>query len=161
MRALGLLASCLDGQEQRCQLNPLALGGRTRTYDSDPIQHGRCGHHPHLPAPGKALAICSGEHDVATIDAALELLGGLVERNEVVRVDLSEATFIDAAFIGCLVGARDAGERSGCDFDVVVRARSPCMRTLEVAGAYELLVRGDELRCEERRSPAERDERRS
>ena len=113
-----------------------------------------------VPAPRTAWAICSGEHDVATVDDAIELIGGLVERNEVVRVDLSEATFIDAAFIGCLVGARDAAERSGCDFGVVVRAHSACTRTLEVAGAFELLVRGDELGREGRRSPAEWDERR-
>ncbi len=59
--------------------------------------------------PGEAVARFLGDHDLTTSTETDVLLAALVEANQLVTVDLSEATFIDSSFLHSLVKAnRDA-----------------------------------------------------
>ena len=64
------------------------------------------------PRPGVAVVECTGEHDLTRRDDLNRLFSELVAENELLVVDVSEATFIDSSFIHSLLKAnRFAGER--------------------------------------------------
>ena len=67
------------------------------------------------------------------------LFGRLVAENELVTVDLREATFIDSAFMRCLVIAHKDAKASGSRFRVQLRAESAAERALSVSGLLETL----------------------
>ena len=67
------------------------------------------------PRDGAAVVVFSGEHDVATAEAVHSTLESLVEQNELVVADFSEAEFVDSATLHALVrAARRAKERGTC-----------------------------------------------
>jgi anti-anti-sigma factor len=55
------------------------------------------------PKEGAAVAIFTGEHDLATAEAVESMLGSLVEENELVVVDFTEAEFVDSSIIHALM----------------------------------------------------------
>jgi anti-anti-sigma factor len=77
---------------------------------------------------------CKGEHDLTSRDEIGRLLSSLVARNELVVVDVSEATFIDSSFIhNVLKGNRLAVER-GARFRLQHGTEPIVRRALEVSG---------------------------
>jgi anti-sigma B factor antagonist len=66
------------------------------------------------PRAGAAVVVFTGEHDLSTSESVEALLGSLIEENELVVVDFSEAEFVDSSTIHTLVKShRAAGERGG------------------------------------------------
>src|SRR5512145_276234 len=59
------------------------------------------------PAPGTAVAVFSGEHDLATRDEVTELLTSLVDANELVVADLSSAQFVDSSILRVLTNVNN------------------------------------------------------
>ena len=47
------------------------------------------------PRAGAAVVVFTGEHDLSTSEPVEALLGSLIEENELVVVDFSEAEFVD------------------------------------------------------------------
>ena len=60
----------------------------------------------------------SGEHDLETKDALHELLTSLIEENELVVVDISEAEFIDSSVLHNLVVADQLALERGSSFRI-------------------------------------------
>jgi len=75
-----------------------------------------------------------GEHDLSTTDKTKNLLLGLIEGNDLVVVDLSEAAFVDSSFLNVLVTAH---KRAG-DLDKKLRVQvgtAPIVsKILEITG---------------------------
>ncbi len=79
---------------------------------------------------------CRGEHDLTCRDELGRLLSELVAENELLVVDVSEATFVDSSFIHNLVKAnRLAGER-GAQFRLQHSTELIVRRALEVSGIF-------------------------
>jgi anti-anti-sigma factor len=57
------------------------------------------------PRPGRAIVEIVGEHDLASRDTIQQLFLELVATNELVVIDISEATFIDSSFISAVIQA--------------------------------------------------------
>lgn len=92
----------------------------------------------HLPS-GTAVAVFSGEHDLATRDAVRELLDGLVASHQLVVADLSRARFVDAAILGVFVDAsRHASER-GATFRLQLRTATIVRRACELCGLFDVV----------------------
>ena len=88
---------------------------------------------------GTAVVRFIGEHDLTESEAIQMLLQRLVAENELVTVDLWEVTFIDSAFLRCLVIAHKDAKASGSRFRVQLRAESAAERALSVSGLLETL----------------------
>ena len=65
------------------------------------------------PTPRTAVAVFSGEHDMADKDKVSELLSSLVAENELVVVDFSQAEFIDSSILNVLVETKAGAEARG------------------------------------------------
>lgn len=72
--------------------------------------------HVEQPAPGTAVAVFAGEHDMADKDEVFELLTSLVDENELVIADLSQAAFIDSSILHVLVQTKKGAEARGRTF---------------------------------------------
>jgi anti-anti-sigma factor len=68
------------------------------------------------PRPGAVVVEVLGEHDLATKTETWELLSSLVDANELVVVDVTEAQFIDSSFINNLINADSAARARGSQF---------------------------------------------
>ena len=64
------------------------------------------------PRAGAAVVVFTGEHDLSTSESVEALLGSLIEENELVVVDFSEAEFVDSSTIYALVKSHRAAERA-------------------------------------------------
>jgi anti-anti-sigma factor len=91
------------------------------------------------PRDGAAVVVFSGEHDVATAEAVAATLDSLVEQNQLVVADFSEAEFVDSATLHALVKtARSAHER-GARFRVQLGTAAIVERAFQVSGVLEVL----------------------
>lgn len=72
--------------------------------------------HVEQPAPGAAVAVFSGEHDMADKDAISELLRSLVDENELVIADFSQAGFMDSSILHVLAQTKTGAEARGRTF---------------------------------------------
>jgi anti-anti-sigma factor len=88
---------------------------------------------------GTAVVRFIGEHDLTQREATQQLLARRVAGNEVVTVDLREMTFIDSAFMHCLVIAHKQANARGSRFRVQLGAGSAIERALSVSGLLETL----------------------
>ena len=68
------------------------------------------------PADSTAVAVFSGEHDLATKRQVHELLISLVDDNELVVADISEAEFIDSSILHVLLETKKEAEARGRTF---------------------------------------------
>ena len=68
------------------------------------------------PAPETAVAVFSGEHDMADKEQVLDLLTSLVGENERVIADFSEAAFVDSSILHVLVLTKSEAEARGRTF---------------------------------------------
>lgn len=93
------------------------------------------------PAPGQAVAVFAGEHDLATKQEVRELLTSLVDGNELVVADFSRAQFVDASILGVLTDVHEAAEASGRSFRLQLGTADIVRRAFEICGVFDLVDR--------------------
>ena len=86
------------------------------------------------PAPGAAVAVFSGEHDMATKDQVHELLKSLVEENELVVADFSEAQFVDSSIVGALMATKREADQRGHTIRLQLNTADIVRRAFEISG---------------------------
>lgn len=91
------------------------------------------------PRDGAAVVVFSGEHDVATAEAVESMLESLVEDNQLVVADFSEAEFVDSATLHALVKTARSAQERGTRFRVQLGTAAIVDRAFEVSGVLEVL----------------------
>ena len=103
--------------------------GRSLAPDLDDV-------HVEQPAPGTAIAVFSGEHDLATKRQVHELLTGLLGDNDLVIADFSRAQFVDSSILGVLTAVRREAEDRPTTFRLQLGTADIVRRAFEIAGLY-------------------------
>jgi anti-anti-sigma factor len=91
------------------------------------------------PKPGAVVVELVGDHDIATKAELQELLDVLVIDNELIVVDVSEATFVDSSVIRVLVGAVRRGSERGTRFRLQIGTAPIVKRSLEINGILDCM----------------------
>jgi anti-sigma B factor antagonist len=92
-----------------------------------------------------AVVAIRGEHDLATADALRRELEELRARGRPLVVDLTEATFIDSAVLGVLIGEHDRATEHGVRVGFVVGQGSghSVRKIIDLAGVRSVLPISD------------------
>src|SRR4029453_11885124 len=91
------------------------------------------------PGDGAAVVVFSGEHDVATAEAVESMLDSLVEQNELVVADFSEAEFVDSSTLNALVRTARIAQERGARFRVQLGTAAIVERVFQVSGVLGVL----------------------
>ena len=91
------------------------------------------------PAPGAAVVVFSGEHDLATRGEVRDLLGSLVLSDELIVADFSSAEFVDASILGVLVDTDRRARELGKTFRLQLHTAAIVRRAFEVCGLFEAI----------------------
>ncbi len=91
------------------------------------------------PAVSKAVVELTGEHDLDSKYSLRELLTELVESNDLVVVDLSDAEFIDSSIIQNLVNADRLARERGSRVRIQLHTAAIVERALEITGIFDFL----------------------
>lgn len=91
------------------------------------------------PKAGAAVVVFAGEHDLSTKKPVEALLGSLIEENELVVVDFSEAEFVDSSTIHALVASHRAASERGSTFRLQLGTAPIVKKAFELSGMLELL----------------------
>lgn len=94
--------------------------------------------HVEQPAPGTAIAVFTGEHDLATKRQVHELLTGLLGDNELVIADFSKAQFVDSSILGVLTAVRREAEDRLTTFRLQLGTADIVRRSFEIAGIFAM-----------------------
>lgn len=86
------------------------------------------------PAPGAAVAVFSGEHDLATKRQVHELLTSLVHDNELIVADFSGAQFVDSSILGVLMAMKGEADERGHTFRLQLNTADIVRRAFEISG---------------------------
>ena len=95
----------------------------------------------HLERPDLAtvVVVFSGEHDLATRGELDQLLRSLIDGNELVVADLSNAQFVDSSMLWVLKRANDDAEAKGRSFRIQLGTAAIVRRTFEVCGFFAIM----------------------
>ena len=104
--------------------------------------------HVKRPRPDAAVVVFTGEHDTATAGSVQALLGSLVEENDLVVADFSEAEFVDSSLLNALFRTHATAERSGSSFRLQLGTAPIVKRAFELSGILS------HLSCTESREEA-------
>jgi anti-anti-sigma factor len=113
-----------------------------------PLHNARVEH----PSPSSAVAVFVGEHDRVTADRVLGMLTWLIEDNELVVADFSEAEFVDSSILDVLLQSERAARECGHRFRLQLATAPIVHRAFEISGVLEVLD------CAPTREEALRDE---
>lgn len=91
------------------------------------------------PSVGTAVVTFTGEHDLLARDALSSLLGSLIEDNDLVVADFSQATFVDSATIHVLLNSDMAARQRGRIFRLQLGTASIVETAFELAGVLKRL----------------------
>lgn len=91
------------------------------------------------PRNDAAVVVFRGEHDLSTSKPVEDLLGSLIEENELVVVDFSEAEFVDSSTIHALVKSHRAASQRGSTFRLQLGTAPIVERAFQLSGMLELL----------------------
>jgi anti-anti-sigma factor len=91
------------------------------------------------PLSGAAVIKFTGEHDLATRDDLKELLDSLVEDNDLVVADFSEAMFVDSTTMHALLDADMAARARGKKFRLQLGATAIVRTAFELSGLVKRL----------------------
>ena len=91
------------------------------------------------PRAGAAVVVFTGEHDLATSESVEALLGSLIEENELVVADLSDAEFVDSSTIFALVKAHRAASEQGRTFRLQLGTAPIVEKAFELSGMSKVL----------------------
>ena len=96
---------------------------------------------PTTGANGEPVIVISGDLDLASADAFVDSAAAAVADLSVLRLDLSEVTFMDSTGLGALIKVRNAMiERGGSV--VLVAASAAVERVLELTGMSDVFHAG-------------------
>ena len=91
------------------------------------------------PRAGAAVVVFTGEHDLSTSESVEALLGSLIEENELVVVDFSEAEFVDSSTIYALIKSHRAASQRGSTFRLQLGTAPIVEKAFELSGMLQLL----------------------
>ena len=91
------------------------------------------------PRDGAAVVVFRGEHDLSTSKPIEDLLGSLIEDNELLVVDFSEAEFVDSSMIHALVKSHRTASQRGSIFRLQLGTAPIVERAFHFSGMLELL----------------------
>jgi anti-anti-sigma factor len=91
------------------------------------------------PAADTAVAVFHGEHDIASRKELKSLLETLVDENDLVVLDFSEATFVDSTTMHLLVSAHAAAEVRGKTLRLQIGSADIVRRAFELTGVMTRL----------------------
>ena len=91
------------------------------------------------PASGTVVAVFSGEHDLATRDEITELLTSLVDANELVVADLSDAQFVDSSILHVLTNVNNDAQAKGRSFRLQLGTADIVRRAFEISDLFAIL----------------------
>ena len=91
------------------------------------------------PTSDAAVAVFSGEHDLATRNGVREVLDSLVTHHDLVVADFSEATFVDAAILGAVLDAHERASERGASVRLQVGTPTIVHAAFEVSGVFDLI----------------------
>jgi anti-anti-sigma factor len=87
------------------------------------------------PGPHAAVVVLAGEHDVTTLPVLRQVLAPLsLDSGLLVVIDLSRATFIDAAVLTALGGVEQAVTGRGGRFGLLPGTAPAVLRMLDLTG---------------------------
>ena len=92
------------------------------------------------PRAGAAVVVFTGEHDLSTSEPVERLLASLIEENELVLVDFSEAEFVDSSTIHTLVKSHRAARQQGSTFRLQLGTAPIVEKAFQLSGMLELLT---------------------
>lgn len=119
---------------------------------------GQCGEvHVERPRARTAVAVFTGEHDLATVDEVRVLLHSLIEENDLVVVDFSESTFVDSSMMHTLLESDRAARARGRAFRLQLGTAPIVETAFKLSGVLMLLdwvpTREEALRHAQVRAP--------
>jgi anti-anti-sigma factor len=91
------------------------------------------------PSPSSAVAVFVGEHDRVTVHRVHDLLASLIEENDLVVADFSEAEFVDSSILHVLVQSDKAARECGHRFRLQLGTAPIVHRAFEISGLLEVL----------------------
>lgn len=83
---------------------------------------------------GVAVVCFTGEHDLLIRDALAGLLDSLVQENDVVVADFSEAIFVDSSTLHVLLQTNAAAKRRGSSFRLQIGPATLVKTAFEISG---------------------------
>ena len=86
------------------------------------------------PTPEAAVAVFSGEHDLATQREIHDLLTSLVDNNKLVVADFSGAQFVDSSILGVLMAMKSEADARGHTFRLQLNTADIVRRAFEISG---------------------------
>jgi anti-anti-sigma factor len=95
--------------------------------------------HVERPAVGTAFVTFTGEHDLATRDDLTALLDSLIEENNLVVADFSQALFVDSTMMYVLVNADAAARARGRKLRLQLGTAAIVRTAFELSGLTKLL----------------------
>ena len=91
------------------------------------------------PAPGTAIVVFSGEHDLATRSEVRDLLDSLVLNDDLIVADFSSAEFVDAAILGVLADTNQHARELEKTFRLQLNTAAIVRRAFEFGGLFETI----------------------
>lgn len=91
------------------------------------------------PRAGAAVVELHGEYDLATRSEIRDLFTSLVETNDLVIIDVTDALFIDSSFLHNLANAHRLAQRRGSRLRLQLGTAPIVRAALEVSGLLEFL----------------------
>lgn len=89
------------------------------------------------PSAGQAVVELTGEHDLESKEPLRRLFSSLIEENDLVVVDLSEAEFIDSSVLHSLVTANQLAQARGSRFRLQLGTAAIVEKALELSGLLD------------------------
>ena len=93
------------------------------------------------PHEGSAVVTFSGEHDAFTARTVEPALSSLVDENELVVVDFSEAEFVDSSMIQLLLRSHRTARERGSIFRLQLGTAPIVEKAFQFSGVLEVLDR--------------------
>ena len=93
------------------------------------------------PAPGTAVVVFSGEHDMATKDEITDLLNSLVRWEKLIVADFSSASFVDSSMLGVLLATDEQARELGKTFRLQLGTADIVRRAFEITGVFGVIER--------------------
>jgi anti-sigma B factor antagonist len=93
------------------------------------------------PAPGTAVVVFSGEHDMATKDEITDVLNSLVRWEKLIVADFSSASFVDSSMLGVLLATDEQARELGKTFRLQLGTADIVRRAFEITGVFGVIER--------------------
>jgi anti-anti-sigma factor len=93
------------------------------------------------PAPGTAVVVFSGEHDLATKGQVKELFDALLSVDDLLVADFSSASFVDSSMLGVLLDANEQARELGKAFRLQLGTADIVRRAFEISGVFGVIDR--------------------